>query len=233
MFVRGSSTSKALLTVVVILAAAMLWALWPEDKTFEEATGLKDWEPWENLKVQIGVEGEKAKEKVLDTVEKAQIEAWLVQENLNRYGDSEDTMYAGGSPLFDEVTGETIGRFDYILEQHPDKPWQFTEVGKVKGAYDVSNLPYTGTSSKNQFAYRSVRDSLTDDCADIYVYYLGQPGRSLSRLELCQDTVSYFDVVDNWLIMKTRCQLEYRRHILTGAEVLFEEGSCPGTIIRH
>ena len=30
MFVRGTSTSKALLFVVVIIAAAMLWALWPE-----------------------------------------------------------------------------------------------------------------------------------------------------------------------------------------------------------
>jgi len=39
---------------------------------------------------------------------------------LNEYGDPKDTMYAGGTPLFNEMTGDTRDRYDYILSKHPD-----------------------------------------------------------------------------------------------------------------
>jgi hypothetical protein len=39
---------------------------------------------------------------------------------LNEYGDPKDTMYAGGTPLFNEMTGETVDRYEYILKQHPE-----------------------------------------------------------------------------------------------------------------
>jgi len=50
--------------------------------------------------------------------EKEKIDNWLEKNNLNRYGDSIDTMYAGGTPLFNEATGESIDRYDYILNNH-------------------------------------------------------------------------------------------------------------------
>jgi hypothetical protein len=51
------------------------------------------------------------------------IDAWLVQNNLNVYGDPVDTMYMGGTPLFDETTGTSTSRFDYLMEKFPDQPW--------------------------------------------------------------------------------------------------------------
>ncbi len=51
---------------------------------------------------------------------KSRIEAWLKRERRNEYGDPEDTMYAGGTPLFDERTGQTRDRFEYILSRHPE-----------------------------------------------------------------------------------------------------------------
>lgn len=55
--------------------------------------------------------------------EKVRIETWIKSNNLNFFGDPNDTVYAGGTPLYDEMSGETIDRFDYILKNHPDRPW--------------------------------------------------------------------------------------------------------------
>jgi len=73
-------------------------------------------------------EPEKEKQKEIEVpettpTETQQIEDWIKQNNLNRYGDPIDFVYAGGTPLFNEQTGQTIDRYEYILENHPDKPW--------------------------------------------------------------------------------------------------------------
>lgn len=39
---------------------------------------------------------------------------------LNQYGDPEGTMYAGGSPLFNEATGQSTTRQEYISRKHPE-----------------------------------------------------------------------------------------------------------------
>lgn len=52
------------------------------------------------------------------------IDKWLADNNLNEYGDTIGTVYAGGSPLFDEASGEKIGRFEYIFRKYPDRPWR-------------------------------------------------------------------------------------------------------------
>lgn len=51
------------------------------------------------------------------------IDRWIAERGLNEYGDPKDTMYAGGNPLFDESTGETADRVEYIAAAHPDRPW--------------------------------------------------------------------------------------------------------------
>lgn len=56
-------------------------------------------------------------------IEKQKIDAWIVENNLNQYGDSKDTVYTGGTPLFDERTGKSTDRYEYIIQKHPDKPW--------------------------------------------------------------------------------------------------------------
>jgi hypothetical protein len=51
------------------------------------------------------------------------IDAWLEQNDLNLYGDALGTIYMGGTPLFDESTGESVSRFSYLMEKFPDQPW--------------------------------------------------------------------------------------------------------------
>lgn len=51
---------------------------------------------------------------------KKQIDAWLVANKLNIYGDKEGTMYAGGTPLFNEATGESLDRYEYLLKKYPE-----------------------------------------------------------------------------------------------------------------
>lgn len=55
--------------------------------------------------------------------EKIKIEVWIKDNNLNQFGDPKDLMYAGGTPLFNEATGEKIDRYEYILKRYPDRPW--------------------------------------------------------------------------------------------------------------
>jgi len=56
----------------------------------------------------------------LNKEQKDKIETWINKEGLNRYGDPADTYYAGGTPLFDEASGETKERFEFILENHKE-----------------------------------------------------------------------------------------------------------------
>ncbi|MFA4833816.1 MAG: hypothetical protein WC619_03130 [Patescibacteria group bacterium] len=58
--------------------------------------------------------------KDLTKEQKEKIDKWLEKNNLNRYGDSVDMMYTGGTPLFNETTGESLDRYDYILKNHPE-----------------------------------------------------------------------------------------------------------------
>jgi len=52
--------------------------------------------------------------------QKKWIEDMIKKKGLNEYGDPKDTMYAGGTPLFDEFTGKARDRYDYILSKHRD-----------------------------------------------------------------------------------------------------------------
>lgn len=57
--------------------------------------------------------------------ERARIDAWLRAhaDSLNQYGDPKGTYYTGGTPLFNESTGQSVNKYDYIVRQHPDRPW--------------------------------------------------------------------------------------------------------------
>jgi len=52
------------------------------------------------------------------------IGAWIIEQGLNQYGDPKDTVYMGGTPLFDERTGQSIDKYEYILRNHPLRPWR-------------------------------------------------------------------------------------------------------------
>ena len=51
---------------------------------------------------------------------KKRIDRWITENRRNPYGDAQNTMYAGGTPLFDERTGRTKDKYDYILDKHPE-----------------------------------------------------------------------------------------------------------------
>jgi hypothetical protein len=44
----------------------------------------------------------------------------LAAKGLNQFGDPPDTVYAGGTPLFDEKTGRAIPRDRYVFGRHPE-----------------------------------------------------------------------------------------------------------------
>lgn len=52
--------------------------------------------------------------------ERKWIEEMIRKSGLNEYGDPKGTVYAGGTPLFDERSGDMIDRFQYILRKHKD-----------------------------------------------------------------------------------------------------------------
>lgn len=56
----------------------------------------------------------------LDGQKKKWIDDIIKRLNLNEFGDPKDSVYAGGTPLFDMMTGNTKDRYEYIVGKHPD-----------------------------------------------------------------------------------------------------------------
>jgi hypothetical protein len=56
----------------------------------------------------------------LSDQQKKWIDEMIHKSGLNKFGDPKDTVYAGGTPLFDERTGATQDRYAYILKKHKD-----------------------------------------------------------------------------------------------------------------
>lgn len=44
----------------------------------------------------------------------------IKRDGLNQFGDTKDTVYAGGTPLFDMRSGQMLDRYEYILKRHRD-----------------------------------------------------------------------------------------------------------------
>jgi hypothetical protein len=55
----------------------------------------------------------------LSESDKQAIDKWLEEKGLNRYGDAKNAIYTGGTPLFNEATGQAVERYDYILNKFP------------------------------------------------------------------------------------------------------------------
>ena len=52
--------------------------------------------------------------------EKKHIDDTIRRKGLNEFGDPKGTAYAGGTPLFNEMTGKVTDRYDYIVGNHRD-----------------------------------------------------------------------------------------------------------------
>jgi hypothetical protein len=60
----------------------------------------------------------------VDAKERAAIDKWIQVMHLDRFGNKEGTMYAGGNPAFNMRTGEMTDRYEFIVAKHPTKPWE-------------------------------------------------------------------------------------------------------------
>jgi hypothetical protein len=56
----------------------------------------------------------------IDDSTKRRIDEWVRKNGLNEFGDRPGTVYAGGTPLFNEMTGRQLDRYEYILKRHPE-----------------------------------------------------------------------------------------------------------------
>ena len=79
-------------------ASSTNWELEDKEKDADKSVGFKD----------------------LSKEHKEKIDKWLEENDLNRYGDAIGIFYTGGTPLFNEATGESKERFEYIMEKIPD-----------------------------------------------------------------------------------------------------------------
>jgi hypothetical protein len=56
----------------------------------------------------------------VDEATKRRIDQWIKDNKRNEFGDKPGTVYMGGSPLFNEMTGQTRDLYDYVLEKNPE-----------------------------------------------------------------------------------------------------------------
>ena len=48
------------------------------------------------------------------------VDRWLKGHGLDSYGNPEGTMYAGGTPTFDETTGRSVDRWSLVAKHRPE-----------------------------------------------------------------------------------------------------------------
>lgn len=58
---------------------------------------------------------------ILTDAQKKKIDDFIAAHTeLNEYGDAKGTVYAGGTPLFDEKTGTQTDKYDYMIDHNAD-----------------------------------------------------------------------------------------------------------------
>ena len=56
----------------------------------------------------------------LDAKQTECAEKWLKGHGLDDYGNPKGTMYAGGTPTFDETTGRSVDRWTLVAKHRPE-----------------------------------------------------------------------------------------------------------------
>lgn len=102
---RGKTVALAVVAVLLLLSLATNGYLWWNEQNKNSDTTIIN---------QVGTKY------ILSDEQKQKIDDYLKNNNLNEYGDPKDTVYSGGSPLFNEQTGETLNRYDYIIDNNTD-----------------------------------------------------------------------------------------------------------------
>ena len=80
---------------------------------------------------------------------------WLEAQSLNSYGDAKDTMYMGGTPLFNEMTGVATDRMVHLEAKFPTKPWleeaNTSEIDNVDAWLNANGLNEVGDSEDTMY----------------------------------------------------------------------------------
>lgn len=89
------------------------------------------------------------------------VDEYLGREGLNEFGDPIETAYIGGTPLFDQATGQSHERLDYIVANHPELSLQTVqlvvlggsgvELGRVQSDQD-DTVAFEATEDATYFA---------------------------------------------------------------------------------
>ena len=87
----------------------------------------------------------------LNSLQKDYIDSWLEKEGLNKYGDPEGTVYLGGSPLFDETSGQSLNRYEYVLKNHPQLLKQIQTLVKRTFASSVFSEDVSAALDSNDY----------------------------------------------------------------------------------
>ena len=56
----------------------------------------------------------------LDAKQTECVEKWLQGHGLDDYGNPKGTLYAGGTPTFDEATGRSVDRWTLVAKNRPE-----------------------------------------------------------------------------------------------------------------
>jgi len=109
------------------------------------------------------------------------INEWLSTHSatLNGFGDPLDTGYTGGSPLFDEITGTSLDRDEYILKQNPHQPWNLVCVNKA----DIASYSMTVWDQP----WRTPRYMMTETTHTISVSITDEAGSEIEEEEEDED----------------------------------------------
>ncbi len=83
---------------------------------------------------------------VLSSSEQKKIDQWIKKHNLNTYGDPKDTVYKSGPLKKQGGDNNYTSRFQYILANHSDRPWNGEKTAEEK-AIDA----WISKNSLNQF----------------------------------------------------------------------------------
>ena len=86
------------------------------------------------------------------SIEQQRIDKWLTfyADSLNDYGDPKGTMYAGGTPLFNETSGKPVSKYEYIVVKHPERPWDDPLPAKWKKSPEVKKKKVTSIDDDDE-----------------------------------------------------------------------------------
>lgn len=112
---------KKIITLAVIIGLAV-WFLFFKDASLTDTLGSigQTMAGWFDNSISIELSHNDRQDFEVSVAAKLRIDRWIEANGYNEYGDPQGTIYAGGTPLFNEATGVTIDRYDYILSQHPE-----------------------------------------------------------------------------------------------------------------